>query len=258
MRQRRYSGFAGSALLVLALLLTVPDAAGGEGGEVLGGEEAFNASLGRYVKEGVVDYTGWARDLDGLNRFVDFLEEVELESLSPDEKKALFINAYNAFMLRMIFDHYPLKSVFEIKPDPFKQKRFNLGGDKVSLDHIEHEMLRKMGDARIHFAIVCASRGCPDQASEVYRAERLDEQLDKAARRYFSQDKGLVVEGNPPRRIRVSKILEWFGKDFGRGDEEKVRFITRFAPKEWKASLEKGADSLSLGYLDYDWSLNGQ
>ena len=217
--------------------------------------QGYHEELGLYITEGRVDYKAWQDDRDGLNRFIASLEKADLGALSGNEKKALLINAYNACMIWMVLKHYPIEGVFDIKLKPFKHKVFNLGGETISLDYIEHDVLRKMGDPRIHFAIVCASIGCPDLMPEAYQADRLDEQLDEAARRYFSQKKGLQVLSDPPR-VKLSMLFDWFGGDFGRNKVEKLHFIAAYAPEKWQQLLTNKAKKMNIKYIEYDWALN--
>lgn len=216
----------------------------------------YHDELGLYVADGRVDYTAWSKDRDGLDRFIGSLEKADLSVLSENDKKALLINAYNACMVWMVLKHYPIESVFDIQPKPFQQDVFNLGGRIVSLDFIEHDLLRKMGDPRIHFAIVCASIGCPDLIPEVYEAERLDEQLDAGAHRYLSQKKGLRVKSDPPR-VRLSMLFDWFGGDFGQNKAEILQFVALYAPDKWEKRLTKKAKKIIVKYIEYDWALNG-
>lgn len=220
---------------------------------------SYGEELGKYVSEGSVDYEEWSRDRDGLDSYIASLGSVDLEDMPEKERKTLFINAYNAFMIWLILEHYPIESVNEIKPKVFEQKSLDLGSVKVSLDRIEHEYLRPMGDPRIHFAIVCGSKGCPDLSSELYRPESLDEQLDEAGRRYLSQPKGLVVENVDTDRpvVKLSKIVEWFGGDFGETRALQLRALAVYAPPEYQNILRRKADTARIEYIEYDWSLNG-
>jgi hypothetical protein len=219
--------------------------------------QGYQAELGLYVSKGLVDYKAWSKDRRGLDRFIASLNQADLKALPDSEKKALLINAYNACMIWMILKHYPIEGVFDIKPNAFKQRVFQLGGETVSLDDIEHEKLRKMGDPRIHFAIVCASIGCPDLMPAAYDAESLDDQLDEASRLYFSQKKGLRVSTDP-LRVKLSRLFDWFGEDFGRDKAEKLRFVSRYAPEKWRNLLKNKAKKISLKYIAYDWALNGR
>ncbi len=219
--------------------------------------EGFNSELGTYVKDGVVDYQSWSGDRAGLDAFITSLADVDLESLSETQSKTLLINAYNAFMVWMILEHYPINGVLDIKPKVFKQKKLNLGGEMVSLDNIEHDHLRKMGDPRIHFAIVCGSKGCPDLASEAYTVEKLDTQLDKAAQRYLSLPKGLVVD-EETSVVKLSKILDWFGGDFGETERERLQALAQFAPEKHRDLLRGKHGRVKVKYIEYDWSLNGK
>lgn len=141
----------------------------------------YEEELKKYNYSGYIDYLNWAKSHEGLDTYIESLRMINLGSLSKNESKALLINAYNAGMIWLIIQNYPIEGVFDIEPKVFEQKAINIGGAMMSLDNIEHNYLRKTGDHRIHFAIVCGSIGCPDLSADLYNAEGLDEQLDKAA-----------------------------------------------------------------------------
>jgi hypothetical protein len=151
----------------------------------------------------------------------------ELESWHPEEQIAFWINAYNLATLKLIADHYPIKGRFPLSlifpdnsilmiPGRWKGNLFPIAGKQRTLDEIEHEILRKEFDEpRIHFAIVCASLGCPILRGEAYRGSHLDQQLEEQARTYFARPSGLRIEGKPSRpKVKLTKILKWFGEDF--------------------------------------------
>jgi hypothetical protein len=159
-------------------------------------------------------------------------------------------------MIWLILQNYPVEGVFDIKPKVFEQKAINIGGVMVSLDDIENNYLREMGDNRIHFAIVCGSRGCPDLSPLIYDAKTLDERLDEAAREYLSQPRGMVIE-EETGVVLLSMIFDWFGSDFGDTPSEVLKALSRYLPDEQAEFLRENAQKVMVRYIDYDWSLNG-
>jgi hypothetical protein len=235
-------------VLTIALLFSSLDA--------LASTEKYEGELNKYVNSGYVDYKNWSKNHEGLDEFMKSLETVVLDSLSIPESKALLINAYNAGMIWLILQNYPVEGVFDIRPKVFEQKAINIGGEMLSLDDIENGYLRKMKDHRIHFAIVCGSNGCPDLSSEVYDAGTLDERLDSAAREYLSRPKGMVVE-EEKKVVLLSKLFDWFGSDFGKTDAEILEQLSRYLPDGEAAFIHENAQKVMIRYIEYDWSLNG-
>lgn len=165
-----------------------------------------------------------------------------------EEKLAFYINAYNILSLKMVLDHWPvdsIKDVGNLLSPVWKKTAGVIGGQEVSLDAIENEVLRPMGEPRIHFAIVCASVSCPDLRAEPYTADKLNAQLDEQAGLFLNNaKKGLNDDG---KVIHVSKIFDWFEKDF-----KAVGGIEAFI-RQYHSGLSKAAIKADI---DYDWSLN--
>jgi hypothetical protein len=137
----------------------------------------------------------------------------------------------------------------------WKKTAGRVGGREVSLDEVEHRILRPMGEPRIHFAIVCASTSCPSLRREPFRPDRLDAQLDAQTRAFLADPrKGLALDRGE-RRVRLSKIFDWFAGDFG-DDAGVIAFVTRHAPEADRPWLAEHAGGLDLGYLPYDWAVN--
>jgi hypothetical protein len=227
------------------------------GSGVFNSAEKYGAELEKYVKSGFVDYKSWSKEHDGLDGFIESLKNAKLDSLSANQTKALLINAYNAGMIKSILENYPLESVSDIEPNVFGQKSIDIGGKMYSLDDIENGFLRKMGDNRIHFTIVCGSMGCPDLSSEIYRPQAIDEQLDSAGKRYLSQDKGMTIDKDSAT-VSVSMIFNWFGSDFGKTEAEQLVALSQYLDKEDAAFIRENADKIKVNYIDYNWSLNGE
>lgn len=201
------------------------------------------------LRVALVDYPGLAQDAR-LARAVAAFEAFSLTRLASEaETLAFYLNAYNLFTLRLVAEHQPLADVRDLghwwRP-VWKQTVGRLGGREVSLDDIEHGVLRPRGEPRVHFALVCASLSCPDLRREPYRAETLDAQLDAQARDFLANPgKGLARD---VERARVSRIFDWFEADFAAAGGVRV-FIARYVPLP--ATLRLEAD------LPYDWRLNG-
>lgn len=225
---------------------------------------SWTVLLTRYVRNGNVDYRGLAGERRG--GFDAYLRSLQAASASEpafsrDERMAFWINAYNAFTIRLLLDNYPIGSIRSIGllPGAAFRKAFiplGPGGNEISLDTIEHEILRaKFQDARIHFAIVCASKSCPALRSEAYRARDLAQQLDDAAQGFLadpSKNRLDVASGT----LHLSPIFKWFREDFERDAGSLEAFVARHARPPDAERI--GATKMRLVFLDYDWSLNGR
>lgn len=205
------------------------------------------------ITTNLVDYRAIADDPRYLQT-LEALASYNPEDLSGDDKKTFYINAYNLMALKMVIDHKPKKSIKDVGSwfSPVWQKPVGIINQKtVTLDEIEHKILRKLGDPRIHFAIVCASLSCPDLLAEAYETERLDKQLDHQARTFLSNtSKGMKIKGN---KIYLSKIFSWFEEDFvgtESGDKAVLKYVAQFY-------IEAGRFD-NYKTLDYNWRLNRQ
>ena len=170
---------------------------------------------------------------------------------------AYWIDAYNILAIDVVAQHFPVASIRDVgsllRP-VWKRDAGTVGGRVLSLDAIEHGILRPMGEPRIHVAIVCASTSCPSLAREPYRADRLDAQLDAAARGFVANPaKGVRAEA---RALRLSKIFDWFGGDFAASGGV-LAFVRRHAAPELRAAIDALGPDPALDWFDYDWSLNG-
>lgn len=223
----------------------------------------FDRLLKEYVDEtGLVNYKAWkSQDEETLGNYLKSLGEIDSERLGRTEKIAFWVNAYNALTIRGILEFYPVKSIrdkvsrflgFNIWDDyPMTVK-----GRSYSLNYIEHKILRKMDEPRIHFAIVCASVGCPKLRDEAYTGAKMNVQLEEQAEHFFAQPRNFRID-RERNKVYLSSILDWFGEDFGGSDREKLDFVSKYLSKE------KDRDFLRSGkpkvkYLNYDWSLNEQ
>jgi len=201
-----------------------------------------------------VDYARLKREGSGrLKDYTTALAQIGDQPLSPKEKKALLINAYNAFTIQWVLDHYPIESIWSTSV-PFTEARNELGGKRLSLDQIESE-LRAMGDPRIHAALVCAARSCPPLRREAYVAERLDEQLDDNVRQWLA-DSSLNTFDSGHSQAEVSPIFEWYGKDFDSYPGGLEGFLRQYAPPGRGTGLSERR--FQIRFKNYDWGLNDQ
>jgi hypothetical protein len=216
--------------------------------------DLWTSLLREYVSpEGWVDYPGFLKDSARLNQYLRLLSTAHPndKNWSKDEQLAYWINAYNAFTVKLIVDHYPVASIKDIKNGiPFVNtvwdiKFINIEGYQYDLNNIEHGIIRKYFDEpRIHFAINCASVSCPKLLNEAYTADRLEEQLTAAA-------KGFLTDPvrNDLSTYQVSSIFSWFRGDFKKKSGSLISFINQYAPQPLP-------ENASLSFLDYNWELN--
>jgi len=219
-----------------------------------------------------VDYVGFQRDRDQLNKVLTQLSAVsrsEFQSWTKPARLAFLINAYNAFTIKLILDADPritsIKELGSLFASPWNKKFFTLLGEKRSLDNIEHDMVRRPGaydDPRIHFALVCASIGCPGIRDEAFSSARLSWQLEDSMRR-FLKDKSRNRYNPQEKVLEVSKIFDWYGDDFKgfRGYESVSAFLKAYAQllsDDPAARTELAKPNIPLRFLDYDWNLNSR
>ena len=226
----------------------------------------FTRLLSRFVDEaGDVDYAALAARTDStLAPYLRRLATTDPRTLSPDARLAFWINAYNALTLKLIVDHYPVQNIWAITPGPPEPKdespfRLDVGtvADTVrTLDEIEHEIIRQRFDEpRIHFALVCAAKSCPPLRREAYSGPRLDAQLDDQARTFLRNDtKNRIPAGDD--RVALTRILKWYGQDFGPTTDHLQRFLAPYFDGAVRAKLGRAAYEVT--FLPYDWALNDQ
>jgi len=232
---------------------------------------AWNTLLHKYCdKRGYVDYQAWQNsqvDLQQLDQYLVHLSQANLElSALPASKFAFWINAYNAVTVKGILREYPTSSIKNhtaklVGYNIWDDLLLNVGEQTYSLNDMEHKILRKMGDPRIHFAIVCASISCPPLLQGAYTAENLDAQLTNNAKRFFADPTKFTATSqgatSPHGELKLSKILSWFAEDFGPDQAAQLRTIAPYLPSQMAQSLAKSGHA-RVSYLGYDWGLNDQ
>jgi hypothetical protein len=237
--------------------------------------EIYDKVLKTYVADGRVNYSGLKNTPKALASYLNSaagVPEEQLNSWTEPRRLAFLINLYNAATLKLIIDHYPVKSIKDIGnffKGPWDQPAVTLFGKTITLNHLEHGILRKQySEPRIHMALVCAAKGCPPLRSEAYLAEKLEDQLSDQSRRYLLSPAGLGIDRGE-KTVYFSSIFKWYGEDF----------IAMYSPTSGFTGLDKteravanfccaflvpadrdflSAGGYSVKYLDYDWSLNGK
>ncbi len=266
-------------LLILALIFTAPIlAAAAPKPEIWPRWQVFDAN-----STVTIDHSAWADFLSrylvtnhpsGINRlryaavtsqdkktldnYLARLQGTAVSMLNRQEQKAYWINLYNALTVKIILDHYPVKSIrdIDISPGwfsdgPWDAKLLTIEGETLSLNDIEHRILRPIWqDNRVHYAVNCASLGCPNLQAQPFTAKNQEELLDQAASDYINHPRGMEVEGN---KAILSSIYDWFQVDFG-GSEEGIRqHLLKYAGSDRAEYLKAGKVDFSY---DYDWTLN--
>ncbi len=210
------------------------------------------------------DYAGLKKEEGVLTAYLDSLADADLESLRGPELEALFINAYNAYTVRTILDRVSENGEFEIESirdieNVFTREVHLVGGFRLSLDNIEHNVLRPtFRDPRLHFAVNCASISCPPLPTDAFEGDRVEEQLDSAASNALANPDYVLVEGDA---LLLTKILEWYGSDFVnpeyRGSEQTLpAFVSKYANPDVRHFLEERKHEVGVRFRGYDWRLN--
>jgi uncharacterized membrane protein YdjX (TVP38/TMEM64 family) len=233
----------------------------------------YNVLLKRFVNDSRVDYKGLMSDPEALERYLEGAAGVgnaQFNDWEESEQLSFLINLYNAATLKLIVDHYPVKSIKKIGSlfkGPWDQSVVRLFGEVITLNNLEHNIIRKQyNEPRIHLALVCAAKGCPKLRSEAYVADRLNEQLDDQSRDYLSSPAGLHIDWER-QIVYFSSIFKWYGEDFiagyspasefpglDRTERAVTNFSSRYLPALYRNYLKAGG--YSIKYMDYDWSLN--
>ncbi len=219
---------------------------------------AFDAILKKHVDaDGWVDYKGLLNESDLLDAYIQTLADAPFDALDRDEKLALLINAYNAFTLRLILDHYPVKSIKDI-PDAerWEEKRWVLTGEAYSLNQIEHELIRpKFVEPRIHFSLVCAAYSCPPLRNEAFTADKLEAQLREQTEYTHTHDRWYRFD-QARNILYLTPLYDWYGGDFEAVAGSVLEYVADHAPAV-RSAIDAGKPP-KVRWLDYDWKLNSK
>ncbi len=249
-------------LIVLALVSTSE-------GESLVSYDGYGAILRQHVDErGMVNYRALKAERKPFDSFLLLLAEADADTyakLPKIGKIAFWINAYNACTLRSIIDNYPIKSSWAKSliypknsirqiPGVWKKTRFTIMGRRITLDEMEHQVLRReFSEPRIHMAMVCAAMGCPSLRAEPYTGEELDSQLGDQTKKFLLNPQKFKID-HGKKIVWLSPIFKWFADDFEKQERAVLDFIADHLGEKNAGRLKRG--DYSVRYLDYDWSLN--
>ena len=220
--------------------------------------------ISRYVEAGEdginrLDYRNLlAQDRSKLEDYLRQVSDLHPTEYTRDEQLAYWINLYNALTVKVILDHYPTKSILDIsispglfKFGPWDKRLITIDGVRLSLNDIEHRILRPIWKSPlIHYALNCASIGCPNLSRTAYDGKNVHRMLEQAAISYVNHPRGVRVT---KRRIKLSKIYKWYRSDFGRNDQEVLDHILKYASAELKEKIDRRS---KINRYGYDWKLN--
>ena len=206
-----------------------------------------------------VDYTGvTAETREGLKQYLLRLQKIPVSRLSRIQQLPHWINLYNVFTVHLILEHYPLDSIVDIRYGffdfgPWDEKLLQIEDEEVSLNDIEHRILRPIWkDPRLHYALNCASLGCPNLQPESFHPGNVESLLNSGARDYINHPRGLRFENEDD--LLLSKIYDWYADDFGDNEKELLQHLMRYANQSTKTRLESFDGDIDY---EYDWDLNG-
>ena len=217
-------------------------------------QDRFSGILQRHVKGTRVDYLAWASnwdDLHGLGEVIDGLSKLDPSDWPEADAVAYWIDLYNALTVKLILDNYPLSSIKDLggflKSGPWSRDLVEIAGQSLTLNQIENEKLRpRTRDARIHFAINCASLGCPPLRNEAYTASHLASQLEAATTSVLHDERWLKIEDET---VFLSKLFDWYREDFVEDAGSLESFLARY-----RDDLPSG--DYKIEFMDYSWRLN--
>lgn len=207
----------------------------------------WNGLLQTYVSDnGNVDYEGFDSDISKLNTYLSLLSDSPPETTwNDDDRLVYWMNAYNAFTIKLILNNYPVESIKDIK-DPWNERFIPIGDKWYTLNDIEHRIIRKMGEPRIHFALVCAAMSCPKLYNKAFTTSSLEEDLSVLTKEFLTDPtKNEITENS----LKLSKIFKWYGKDFKTKDQDLIDFLNQYTTVDISPKAKKS-------FKDYNWKLN--
>jgi hypothetical protein len=212
----------------------------------------WNKLLQMYVSDnGSVDYKGFKKDAELFDQYlIELREHAPMKDWTKAERKAFYINAYNAYTVKFILTKYPVSSPKDVKfsgKDMWNFRMVQIGPQKYNLQQVEDNILRRMGDPRIHFAINCGAKSCPKLLNEAYVPEKLNAQLTKVTKEFIQNKSHNQLS---EKKIKISKIFEWYAEDFNEGSETLISFLNKYSGD---LTIR---DDAKVEYLEYNWNLN--
>ena len=213
----------------------------------------FNDLLQKHVtKNGIVDYKSFKNDETKLDSYISYLEKTSpSNSWSKNKQKAFWINAYNAYTIKIILKNYPLKSIMDIKEEgktAWKIPFAKVGGKTYTLDHIEHQILRKdFSDPKIHVGVNCASGSCPKLGNKAFTEQNVEAELTRLMKDFVNDTSRNKIT---TKKVQISSIFDWFKDDFTKKGSV-IDFLNTYSDTEISPKAK-------ISFLKYDWTLNGK
>lgn len=200
-----------------------------------------------YVENGKVDYKSIVKDPSSINELLDIAKKINIPKNNRADYQAFWINAYNLLVIKSIVDNYPIKSPLE-KAGFFDLKKHVIGGKEITLNDIEHKMLRAVfpKEPRFHFVLVCAGLGCPPIINKAYLPKTLNVQLEKQTKLALNNPEFIQVE---KKKVKISQIFEWYRSDFTKDGKSLVNFINQYR-------IDKLPEKAKVSFYPYNWALN--
>ncbi len=216
-------------------------------------ESSYDKLLQKYVVKTGVRYAAWQAnktDRRVLDAIVSKIAEADLTGLSRDEKLAFYLNAYNAWILKTMLDHYPVKSIKDTMYFVFRRDIITVAGKKTNFHALENQVIRKQfKESRIHFALNCASASCPPLHHRAFTAKSLDETLTKLTKEFITNNSLGLRWQKGAGKVHVSKIFDWYKDDFKREAGSIMAYLVKYRGTPFPANTK-------LKFQDYDWSIN--
>lgn len=211
----------------------------------------WNDLLQKHVSStGTVDYKGFMDDIEEFDEYlIELREKAPMKDWSKNEKKAFYINAYNAYTIKFIITKYPVNSPKDVKfsgKTIWEFRMVQIGPQKYNLQQVEDNILRRMGDPRIHFAINCGAKSCPKLLNEAYTADKINSQLTKVTKAFVQNKSHNILK---PKKVIISKIFEWYADDFKENGGSVIKFLNEYG----NVTIEEDA---KIEYKEYNWDLN--
>ncbi len=210
----------------------------------------WDALLSRHVtSEGKVNYDGFKSDVAKLDKYLKLIGDNEAKTgWSQVEKKAFWLNAYNAWTIKLVLERYPVNSIKDVSAKPWDKRFIKIGANTHTLNDIENKIIRRQfKDARIHFAVNCAAISCPKLSNKAFTLLNVEKELDRLTKEFFQSENVKLVE----KSAQLSKIFEWYAEDFIQESESVLKFVEQYSGMTFHSKVK-------VSYLDYNWKLNEQ
>lgn len=246
-----------TSLLMFIIFLSIAHHSISQSNSLKVDHSIFDGLLKKYVDEqGLIDYENFALERKRLKQYLNGLSSKPPDPVtwSEQERLAYWINLYNAFTTELILEYYPVKSIRDIGTEiplfyadsPWDIEFINIGDTLYTLDKIEHEILAKrFNEPRIHFALVCAAKSCPNLRREAYAPQQLESQLNNQATSFLSDEEKNAIQNDT---IQISEIFKWYSSEFTR-DQTLISYLNQFLGNPIQ-------DNATIEYIPFDWSLN--